>query len=148
EHVFVGTGASTWRLALRYTSLSLLFPGAALLVGYWAQGRMAEWPIVIACAVLVFVSVFLVRGMCDALFGPEGRSWGQAALVGVASCFLLPAVAFALCLTFSGDWRASLRGVLPLLPTALLTPAALLGAACLFAVGARTQREWASLRID
>ena len=147
EHVFVGAGMSTLRLALRY-ALFTLVPGAVLLTAFFIQGRMAEWPIVVAWAVLAFASVFLLDGMRDALFGPKGRSWPKAALVGAASCFLIPGVTFALCLTFSGDWGSSLTAVLPLLPVALLTPAALIIPACAFAADARAQQEWASLQID
>jgi hypothetical protein len=94
-------------------------------------------------------AVDLVVEMRDALSTPGQRSWRKAALVGVASGFLIPSAAFALCLTYSGDWRSSLMEVLPLLPVALLlTPAALIIPACAFAVDARTQQEWASLLID
>jgi hypothetical protein len=147
EHIFLGTGVSTLRLAFRY-ALFTLVPGAILLVAFFVQGRMAEWPTVVAWAVLAFVSVFLVAGMRDALFGSRGHSWRKAVLVGAASWVLIPAVTFALCLTFSGDWRSSLMNALPLLPVALLTPTALIIPACAFADDARTQREWASLQID
>jgi hypothetical protein len=147
ERIFLGTGVSTLRLALRYAALAL-FPGALLLIAFFVQGRMAEWPIVVAVSVLAFVSVLLVEGMRDALFGPKGRSWRKAALVSVASWFLIPGVTFALCLIFSGEVRASLVEVLPLLPAALLTPAALISPAWAFAVEARTQQEWARLQID
>jgi hypothetical protein len=147
EYVFVGTGASTLRLAFRYALFSLL-PAAILLTAFFAQGRMAEWPVVVAWPVFACACVFLVDRLRDALFGPGGRSWRKAALVAVASWFLIPGATFALCLTFSGDWRSSLTDVLPLIPAALLTPAALISPACLFAVDARAQREWASLSID
>jgi hypothetical protein len=146
ERVFVGTGVSTLRLAFRYALFALL-PGAFLLTAFFFQDRMAEWPVAVAWPVLAFVSVFLVVQMRDALLGPGGRSWRKAALVGVASWFLIPAVTFAICLTYSGDWRSSLMDVLPLLPVALLTPAALIIPACAFAVY-RKQQEWASLLID
>jgi hypothetical protein len=148
EYVFVGPGVSTLRLALRYALLSLLFPGAVLLIAFVVQGRMEEWPIVVAGSVLALFSVILVDGLRDALFGPRGRSWRKAALVGMASWFLIPGVTFALCLTFTGDACSSLLDVLPLLPAALLTPAALISPACVFAVDARSQQEWASLQID
>jgi hypothetical protein len=144
ELVLAGTGVSTLRLAFRYALFTLL-PGAILLGAFFVQGRMAEWPIVAGWAVLAFVSVFLMHGMRDALFGPSGRSWPKAVVVGAASAFLIPGVTFALCLTFSGDWRSSLMNVLPLLPAGLLAPAALILPVCAFA---RTQQEWASLQID
>jgi hypothetical protein len=148
EHVFVGTGVSTLRFAFRYALFALL-PGTFLLTAFCFQGRMAEWPFVVAWPVLAFVSVFLVVEMRDALSGPGGRSWRKAALVGVASWFLIPGVTFALCLTYSGDWRSSLMDMLSLLPVALLlTPAALIIPACAFGVEACTQQEWASLLID
>jgi ATP-dependent Clp protease ATP-binding subunit ClpC len=147
EQVFVRTSASPLRLALRYTLLTLFFP-AILLSAYVMQGRMSEWPIAVAAAVLAFVCVILVDGLRDALFGPAGRSWRKAALVSVASWFLIPGATFALCLTFSGDVSSSLMDVLPLLPAALLSPAALISPACAFAVDARSQREWASLPIS
>jgi ATP-dependent Clp protease ATP-binding subunit ClpC len=147
EQLFVGGGESGLRHALRITLLVLLFPGAFLLAAFFVQGRMAEWPTVIAGAVLAFVGVFLGDELRDALFGPRGRSWRKAVLVGAASWFLVPGVTFALCLIFSGDVRASLMDVLPVLPAALLTPAALIGPAYVFAVDARSQQEWASLSI-
>jgi hypothetical protein len=146
EHVFVGTGGSTLRRALRYVLLTLFFP-AILLTAFLVQGRMAEWPIVVASGVLTFVCVLLVDGLRSALFGPAGRSWRKAALVSVASWFVIPCVTFALCLTFTGDVSSSLMDVLPLLPGALLTPAALIGPACAVAVDARSQQEWASIPI-
>jgi hypothetical protein len=146
ERVFVGTGVSTLRLAFRYALFALL-PGAFLLTAFFFQDRLAEWPIAVAWPVLAFVSVFLVVGMRDALFGPGGRSWRKAALVGVASCCVIPGVTFALCLTFSGTWYSSLMDALPLVPVALLTPAALVIPACAFGADARTQQEWASLLI-
>jgi hypothetical protein len=148
EHVFVGTGASTLRLALRYALLILCFPGAFLLIAYFVQGRMAEWPIVVAFAVLAFVSVLLVNTMRDALFGPAGRSWRKAALVSIASWFLIPGFTFALCLTFSGDVRSSLMDALLLFPAALITPLAMIIPVCVFAVDARSQQEWANLSIN
>jgi hypothetical protein len=147
EFVFVGTGVSAMRLAFRYAVLTFL-PGVTLYAAFVLLGRTAEWPVAVAWAVFSFVSVLLVDGLRDALFGPRGRSWHKAALVSAASWFLIPGVTFALCLTFTGDWRSSLAEVLPLLPGALLTPAALISPACVFAVGARAQREWASLSID
>jgi hypothetical protein len=143
EHVFLGTGVSTWRLAVHYALFTLVL-GVPLLTAFFFQGRMAEWHIVVGWAVLAFASVFLVNGMREALFGPRGRSWRRVALVGIASWILIPGVTFASCLTFSGDWRASLMDVLPLLPVALLTPVALIIPACAFAVNARTHQEWAS----
>jgi hypothetical protein len=148
EYVFLGNGVSALRLALRYALLTLFFPGAILLIAYLVQGRMAEWPIIVASAALAFVSILLVDALRDALFGPKGRSWGKAALVCVASWFLIPAVTFALCLTFSGDVRLSLMDVLPLLPGSLLMPAALISPAYAFAVDARSRQEWASLPIN
>jgi hypothetical protein len=147
EQVFVGPGVSTLRLAFRYALLTLL-PGAYLLTAFFFQGRLAEWPIVVAWAVLAFVGVFLVRRMRDALFGPGGRSWRKAALVGAAAWLLLPCVTFAQCLTFSGDWRSSLLDVLPLLAVALLAPAVLIGSVLAFPLDARAQHEWARLQID
>jgi hypothetical protein len=112
------------------------------------QGRLAEWPIVVGFPVLAFVSVILVHGLRDALFGSRRRSWRKAALVGVASWFVIPGFTFALCLTFSGDWRSSILDGLRLLPLALLTPAPLFCLACAAGEQARKQQEWASLLID
>jgi hypothetical protein len=147
EDFLIGTGVSTPRLALRYTLLAL-FPEAFLLIAYYVQGRMAEWPIAVSVPVLAFVSVLLVGRMRDALFGTKGRSWPRVALVSVASWLLLPVVSFASCLTMSGDVRSSLLDVLPLIPVALLAPAALIITACAFAGAGRTEQEWASLQID
>jgi hypothetical protein len=146
-HFIVGTGVSTLRLAIRCASFALL-PAAFLLVAYFVNDRMVEWPIALAWPVVAFVSVFLVRGMRDALFGPTGRSWGKAVLVGVASGLLIPAVTFVACLTFSGDWRSSLADGLALLRVALAAPAALVIGVCAFTVISRKQQEWASLVID
>jgi len=148
ERFFVGTGVSTLRLALRYALLILFFPGAILLIAYFVQGRMAEWPIPVAFAVLAFVSVLLANALRDALFGPAGRSWRKAALVSIASWFLIPGVTFALCLTFSGDVRSSLMDALLLFPAALITPLAMIIPVGVFAVGARSQQEWANLPIN
>jgi hypothetical protein len=147
EFIFVGTGVSAMRLAFRYASLTLL-PGVILFAAFVMLGRTAEWPVAVAWAVLSFVSILLVDGLRATLFGPRGLSWRKAALVGAASWFLIPGATFALCLTFSGDWHSSLTDVLPLLPGALLTPAALISPACAFAVDARIEQEWASLLID
>jgi hypothetical protein len=147
ERVFLDSGVSTWRLALRYAALAL-FPGALLLIAFFVQGRLAEWPIVVAVVVLPFVSVLLAGGMRDALFGPHGRSWRKAALVSVASWLFIPGVTFALCLTFSGNVRSSLLDVLPLVPMTLLTPAALVLAAWALAADVRTQQEGARRQID
>jgi hypothetical protein len=88
---------------------------------------MMEWPFAAAFPVVAFVGAFLVAQMRDALAGPAGGSWGKAALVGALASLLIPGVTFALCLTYSGDWRASLIDMLPVLPGALvLTPAALI----------------------
>jgi hypothetical protein len=148
ELVFVGTGTSALRLALRYALLTLLLPGAFLLAAFFVQGRMAEWPVVVFFPALAFGCVLLVDQLRDALFGPRGRSWRKAALVGIASWFLVPGLTFALCLTFSGDVRSSLMDALWLSPAALMTPLGLISPACAFAVDARSQQEWASLPIN
>jgi hypothetical protein len=146
-HVFVGNDTSTLRLAFRYALFALL-PATFLLVAYFVNDRMVEWPIALAWPVVAFVSVFLVRGMRDALFGPAGRSWGKAVLVGVASGLLIPAVTFVVCLTFSGDWRSSLTDALALLRVALAAPVALVITACAVRAANRKPKEWASLVID
>lgn len=147
EHLFVGAGMPTLRLAFHYTAFSLV-PATILLVAFFVQGRMAEWPIALAGPVLAFLSVILVKGMHDALFGRKGRSWRKAALIGIASWFLVPCVTFAVCLTFSGEWRSSMTSVLPLLWLAPLAAVVLIICAYAFAMQARAQREWAELRID
>jgi hypothetical protein len=147
EDVFLGSGVSTLRFAFRYAAFGLL-PAGFLLTSFYFQGRMAEWILAAAWPVLAFVCVFLTAGMRDALFGPGGRSWRKAALVGVAAWSLIPSVVFASCLTFSGDWRSSLTDVLPILPLGLLAPVALIIQVCLFTAAARKQQEWASLVLD
>jgi hypothetical protein len=147
ENVFVTAGASRLRLVIRYSLYSLLV-GAILTTVFYAQDRMAEWPVVAASAALSFVCVVLVDALRDALFGPKGRSWRKVAVVVVASWIFIPVVTFALCLTFSGDWRSSLTDLLPLVPAALLSPAALISPAYALALDAATQREWANLRIE
>lgn len=147
ERIFDGSGVSTPRLALRYALYSLV-PGAALITAFFIQDRMAEWPIVPVLAALTFASVVLGGKMYDALFGPTGRSWPKAVLTGFASCLLMPAAVFTLCMIFTGDWRTNLTNLVPMLPLALLTPAAMAIPAPLFAAEARVQREWANLSID
>jgi hypothetical protein len=144
-------GASTLELALRYALLALL-PVALVETAFFVRGPLPAWPVLVALPALSFVTAFLavslVGGMRDALFGPTGRSWRKAAVVGAASWLLIPCITFALCLALSGDWRASLTGVLPLIPAALVTPAALIGLAPIFAASARERQEWAKLQID
>jgi hypothetical protein len=147
EDIFLGTGVSTLRLAFRDAALGLL-PATFLLTSFYFQGRMAEWILAMAWPVLAFVCVFLVAGMRDAMFGSGGRSWRKAALVGVAAWSLIPSVVFASCLTFSGNWRSSVVGVLPILPLGLLAPVALVIATYTFTAAARKQQEWASLMLD
>ena len=148
ERVFTDTGVSPLRLALQYALLTLLFPGAFLLIAYFVQGRMVEWPIVVAGISLAFIGVLLIAGMRDAMFGSTGRSWRKAALIGAASWLLIPGLTFALCLTFSGDWHSSLLNVLPILPVGVLTPATLIYPARQWAVHVRSRLEWARLQID
>jgi hypothetical protein len=147
EFLFIGPGRSAAGLSLRF-ALITLFSAAPVLMAFRLQGRMAEWPTIIAWPVLMFFSVLNVDGLRDALFGRRGRSLRKAAIVSVASWLLIPGVIFSLCFTISGDVRSSLADVLPLLPLAVLTPAALFSLACAFAVDARTQQQWASLQID
>jgi hypothetical protein len=147
ERLLVGTGEPTLRLAFRYATFSLV-PCVFLLIAYFVKDRMVEWPIALSWPLVAFVSVFLVRGMRDALFGAGGRSWSKAVVVGIASCLLIPAFTFVVCLTMSGEWGSSLADVLTLLPVGLLTPVALVIPACAFAAKDRKQQEWASLVID
>ncbi len=139
ESLFVGPG---WLIAFA------LGPAAFLGIAFWLQGRLAEWPIMVAWPVATLVTLYLVNGLRNALFGPKGRSWRKVAAISIASWFLVPGFTFALCLVFSGNLRASLLNVVPLWPLALLTPTALISPACIVAVDARVVQEWANLPVE
>jgi hypothetical protein len=153
EGVFAGgpgTGVPSLRLAFRYGLFALL-PVAFLLVVAFVRDQVPAWPVLAVWPalsfVVVFLAVLLLDRMREALYGPEGRSWRKVALVAGASWLLIPCVTFASCLVLSGDWQASLLDVVPLIPAALVIPAALLGFARPFAASARQRQEWANIQI-
>ena len=147
ENVFLMPGLSTFRRAYRLALLLTLLFGGFLLPAFFVQGRLSEWPTILAIPVITFSCTFVVSGMRQALYGPAGRSWAKAALVAGASCFIVPVVTFGLVLTYSGDAGSSLLTVLPLLPVSALTPVAAVLAAHLSALECRYHDDWASLPI-
>jgi len=113
---------STFRRAVRNASVALFASTVLFLPPIFWQARMKEWPLVFAIPVFVFCLTLLADWMRQALNGPAGRSWFRATLVALGFWFLVPGETFAVLLTYSGDARASLMDMLPLLPVAVLTP--------------------------
>jgi hypothetical protein len=144
---FIGAGVPATRLALRYAALAML-PAIFMLWAFYVQGRLAEWPLISAGVVLSFGGVLLLRCLRNVLFTASRRSWGSAALLLLAAWLLVPGVTLAICLLMSGDWRASLANVPPLLVPALLTPAVLSWAAYLITLASRSAAQWEALRIE
>jgi ATP-dependent Clp protease ATP-binding subunit ClpC len=148
EDLALRPGESTPRRAVRYALVTFLACGVVLLPAFLVQGRMNEWPILLASPVLVFSFVVIADWMWQALYGPTGGFWRKAALVAAASWLLVPGVTFGVLLTYSGDVRSSLMDVLPLFPAAVLTPVTFVVSTYGFAAEIRSRKEWASLQID
>jgi hypothetical protein len=141
NHVF------SWRHAVGNAFLALP-PALASFVAIASLGRMSEWPIVVGMVAFAFTWLMLMAAVRDALFGPRGRRWPRAAVLIAVSWVLVPGFTFALCLTFTRDWRSSLADAAQLLPMGLMAPALMFCWACALAVDLRTRLEWESLRID
>jgi hypothetical protein len=147
EEAIGTTHALSWRHAVGGALIALL-PGAAAFAGILVHGRTWEWPIGAGMIVFAFAWLMLTAAGRDALFGPRGRSWLKVAICGAASWALIPCFTFALCLTFTGDWRSSLADGALLLPVGLVAPAVLACFSCALAVNLRARLEWESLQID
>ena len=167
EELVFRPGESTLRQATRLAVMMSLFTGAAIYSALLAQHRFPglgrspvgtgqAWPIILAGAAGVFCFTFLNHWMRDALYGPSGRSWLRAVLVGAASSLVIPGVTFGVCLTLTGEPWSSMMNLLlpdrigiPLLPwTMLLTWVPVAATAYLTEKELRYRREWASLQID
>ena len=85
--------------------------------------------------------------MRKAIQEPTRRSWPNLVLVAVASSLLLPAVTFALCLTYTGDAWSSLGDALVILPGSVLAPFVLFCLVQGTAAQIRYGQGWASLPI-
>jgi hypothetical protein len=141
-------GESTLRRATRLAALMFLTFGASVLPAFLVQNRLLEWPSIPAATLLVFCYTFLNSWMRDALYGPAGRSWLRAVLIGGASSLLIPGVTFVLCLILTGKAGLSMVTVLPLFPWAVSLvwiPVAV--AAYISEKRLRYRREWDSLPI-
>jgi hypothetical protein len=145
------------RRALRYASLVGIFCACLLAAFILVDGQWSEWvtlarlPSILApvwMASLIFFATFLEHGMRQALFGPGGRRWPRALVIGVLSWLLVPSLVLAWSIAVSGVFVASLLDTLPLFLTSLLAPIALVivVAACISEI--RYLEEWASLPID
>ncbi len=161
EDFFGGSGQSALRLAVRFAAafgaLSFVPLGITVLI-HGLRGQGSEWltvarvPSLLApllTAFLSFCGTLLIHGMRQALFGPAGRSWVRAGLVAVAAWLLVPVSSFALCLAVTADIQGSLwEIVVPLLPSNVLAPLALVAVTYLVNSEWRQDREWARLNID
>jgi hypothetical protein len=166
EELVYRPGESTLRQATRLAVMVSLFFGAALLSVLLAQHRFPglgrspigtgqAWPIIPAVAAGVFCFTFLNHWMRDALYGPSGRSWLRAVLVGGAASLLIPGVTFGVCLTLTGEPWSSMMEILlpdrlgiPLLPWAmLLTWVPVAVTAYVKEKELRYRREWDNLQI-
>ena len=149
-------GESILRRAARHALMMLVVFGAAVLPVFLVQHRFSEWPIIPAAAVLVFCFTFTTNWMRDALYGPAGRSWLRAVLVGGAASLLIPGVTVGVCLTLTGELWSSMKDFLqpdalgiPLLPWAvLLSWVPVTVTAYMTEKELRYRREWESLQIS
>jgi hypothetical protein len=146
-----------WRRALRYAGLVGVFSASFLAVFFVVTGRSSEWltlarlPSVLApvwLGMLVFLATMLEHGMRQALFGPDGRSWTRAILMGVLTWLLVPCFTLAWSIGITGQFAASVWDTLPLFASGLLAPAALVVVVCACVSEIRYLDEWASLPID
>lgn len=167
EELVYRPGESTLRQATRLAVMMSLFTGAASYSALLAQHRFPSlgrspvgtgqaWPIILAGAAGAFCFTCLNHWMRDALYGPSGRSWLRAVLVGGASSLLIPGATFGVCLTITGEsWSSMMNIVQPdrigisLLPWAmLLTWVPLAATAYLTEKELRYRREWDCLQIS
>ncbi len=153
-------GARNVLVYLAFSLIVVLLP--ALLICYLLNLFMGlnDWPrydlvpfvvtVVLGHLVIGFVLfslTFLAHWLRQALYGPAGRSWLKAFLVGAVSWLLIPSVAFGCCYGFSGDVWASFADVLLIFPLYVSTPLLLVAFAHLTAAEDHYQQEWASLQI-
>jgi hypothetical protein len=97
-------------------------------------------------AFLAFCGTLLIQGMRQALCAPAGRSWLRAGLVAAAAWIVIPVTTFALSLAVTVDIQRSLwEFVVPLLPSNVLAPVALVALVYVFDSEWRHDREWACL---
>ena len=149
-------GESTLRRAVRNSLITTAFWASAIVPALISQDRLEEWPIIPAMAGLGFGFTFMNRWMRNALYGPSGRSWLRAWLVGGLSALLIPAMTFALCLTYTGEPWSSMMTVLrparlgiPLLVWGImLTWVPVAVTAYLTERSLRDRREWDNLQIS
>jgi hypothetical protein len=149
EGMALRTDESMLRRAVRF-AVVVLFVCAVYLPAFFVQSRPTGWPVILACITTAFYFAFhsdLMQQALD-LDGARRRSWRRAAVVAAALSFLIPALTSGLRLTFSGDVRSNLADVLPLLPVAVLTPAAFMIPVDCFDAELRSHRKWMSLQIN
>ena len=160
ENLFGGSGQSALRLAARLAAalgaLSFIVPiGITILIhgqrGWLTVARVPALPFLIplCTAFLSFCGALLIQGMRQALFGPAGRSWLRAGLVGAAAWIVLPLTTLAISLALTVDIQRSLwEVVVPLLPYGVLAPVSLVALVYVFDSEWRHDREWARLDIN
>jgi hypothetical protein len=160
ENLFGGSGQSALRLAARLAAalgaLSFIVPlGITILIhgrrGWLTVARVPALPFLIplCTAFLSFCGALLIQGMRQALFGPAGRSWLRVGLVAAVAWIVIPVTSFALSLAVTFDIQRSLwEIVVPLLPSNVLAPVALIGLVYALKSECRHDREWARLDID
>jgi hypothetical protein len=152
------SGESSLRLAAGFAAvfaaLSLVPFGIVFLIhgrvpgGAGVPAPPLLWPPLLT-AFLAFCGTLLIQGMRQALFGPAGRSWLRAGLVAAAAWIVIPVTTFAFSLAVTVDIQRILwEFVVPLLPSNVLAPVALVALVYAFASECRHDREWASLQID
>jgi hypothetical protein len=150
EGMALRTDESTLRRSVRFAVVTFFVCAVYLLPAFFVQSRLNGWGAILAFQTTTFYFAFhsdLMRQALD-LDGATGRLWRRAAVVAAASSFLISGVTIGLVLTFSGDVRSSLTDVLPLLPAAVLTPAAFVVPVDCFAAELRSHRTWMSLHIN
>jgi hypothetical protein len=158
ENLFGGSGQSALRLAARFAAafgaLSFVPVGIMILIHgrLSVAGRAPALPILwipLSTAFLAFCGTLLIHGMRQALFGPAGRSWLRAGLVAAAAWIVIPVTTFALGLAVTVDIQRILwEFVVPLLPSNVLAPVALVALVYVFDSEWRHDREWARLDIN
>jgi hypothetical protein len=160
---FVGVAMQEpiWRRAWRYAIAVGVFCtcllAAYILVIGLVTGSWSEWvtlarlPSILApvwMATLIFVATFLEHGMRQALFGPGGRSWPRAIVIGLLTWLLVPGLVLAWSIAVSRVFLASLLDTLPLFLTGALAPIALVFTVTALISEIRYINDWATLPID
>jgi hypothetical protein len=149
------------RRALRYAvvvgvfcacSLAVFILVSGLVIGSWSEWvTLARLPSILApvwMATLIFVATFLEHGMRQALFGPGGRRWPRAIVIGFLTWLLVPGLVLAWSIALSGQFLASLLDTLPLFLTGALAPIALVITVTALISEIRYINEWANLPLD